>query len=65
MNESREIWSLPWHALQRDLAVRLNVDLIGRSLPTINASVLGVTLTAKTWLSRVQRPALQPVPLRQ
>jgi hypothetical protein len=55
MNEISEAWSLPWHALQRNLALALGGDVAGhsaRSWPTANLQAVGVCTVS--WLSRAQ-----------
>jgi hypothetical protein len=60
MNETMETWSLPWHTLQRNLALGAGAAAPGTSLPLLKSvSVRGFAVSTKSWLSRVQRP---PVP---
>jgi len=52
MNDICEAWSLPWHALQRDLASGLGADVPGRSGRLLRvANVQSVTVSANSWLS--------------
>lgn len=58
MNELSETWSLPWHTLQRNLALGINADAAAHSTPSLMAhSVQGMTVTANSWLSRARRRA--------
>jgi hypothetical protein len=65
MNDISEAWSLPWHALQRNLALTLVGDVAGhsaRSWPTANLEAVGVSTVS--WLSRAQTRTL-PHQVRQ
>jgi hypothetical protein len=74
MNHRCEMWSLPWHALQKNLAAGLGENLLESPAPALKAAnvwgiaktrsrvkargmakVPGFTVSANTWLSRVQR----------
>ena len=58
MNEISETWHLPWHALQKNLALGLSVNAGGHSLPTLKSvRVQSVSVSAKSWLSRVRHSA--------
>ena len=62
MNEILESWSLPWHALQRDLAMGLAGEAVGRSAPTLRAVKVqrAVAVSASSWLSRARQAAALP-----
>ncbi len=64
MNESLELWSAPWHSLQRTLADTLGAEmtrLIAR-IP-VAAGVQEATPSAPSWLARARIP-IQPVACR-
>jgi hypothetical protein len=51
-----EMWSLPWHALHRSLALELVADAVGHSVPRLqHFQVPGAALCTNTWLSRARR----------
>jgi hypothetical protein len=53
-----EMWSLPWHALHRNLALELVADAIGHSAPRSKQfHVAGTALCTNSWLSRARRRA--------
>jgi hypothetical protein len=55
MNEVGAAWSLPWHALLRDLASGLGEDVPVRSAPFgMPMKVQGVDVSASSWLQRAQ-----------
>lgn len=55
-NDICEMWSLPWHALHRNIALELAVDAVGHSVPrSQHLHVPGVAPSANTWLSRARR----------
>jgi hypothetical protein len=67
MNHSCEMWSRPWHALQKDLAAGIGGDLLESSAPALKATdvrggaqgqgsvkVRAFAVSANSWLSRVQ-----------
>ncbi len=58
MNDICEMWHLPWHALQKDLALELNVDAL-RPMPHTakSVSVQSATVAAVTWLGRARQRA--------
>lgn len=58
MNDSGEIWNLPWHALQKDLALGLGTDKPGRPVGSVSAI---------SWLSRARLRAAPraQTPMRQ
>jgi hypothetical protein len=43
MNDTVEMWSMPWHALHRNLALGLGAEAAGCSAPAVS------------WLSRARR----------
>ena len=53
MNDICEMWSLPWHALQRSLALGVAPDASASSTKAVN--VPSVANPANSWLSRAQR----------
>jgi hypothetical protein len=78
MNEVSEMWSLPWHALQRNLAQNMGGNVIGHAtaaLRTVDAlkvvstlkgvHVESVAVSANSWLRRAQRRAGAPARARQ
>jgi hypothetical protein len=66
MNPNYEMWSKPWHALQKDLALELEGEVPGARKPALaSVELRGVGLSANSWMSRVQRPRQPPVPTRQ
>jgi hypothetical protein len=75
MNQSCEMWSRPWHALQKNLAAGIGGDLLESLAPVFRAAdvrglaqghggakIPGFAVSANSWLSRVQHrmpPAAQ------
>jgi len=65
MNEICEMWSVPWHALQRNLALGLAANAASLSAPALkSSSVQGVAVSANSWLSRARRQAAAPPQVR-
>jgi hypothetical protein len=77
MNEVSEMWSLPWQALQRNLAQDMGGNALGHATPTpraVNALKVVSTLevvqvesgavSANSWLRRAQRRAAAPARAR-
>ena len=63
MSDTCEMWSLPWHALQRDLALGLGGNAIVHSAVTVKAvSVQSAAVGANSWLGRA---LLRVTPLPQ
>ena len=71
MNEVSEMWSLPWHALQRNLAQSMGGSAPDRAAPrAVNAvevvnslkvfRVESVAVSANSWLRRAQRRVQPP-----
>jgi hypothetical protein len=61
MNDICEIWSLPWHALQRKLALALVRSAVGHSTSSLKfLSVQSVALSANSWLSRARHQVAPP-----
>ena len=63
MNDICELWSLPWHALQRDLALGLAGEAVGRSVPalrTVKVRRAVAVVSANSWLSRALQAAAPP-----
>lgn len=55
MNDTREMWSLPWHALHRNLALGLGADSVDHAIAALKAvKVHSVTVSANSWLSRAR-----------
>jgi hypothetical protein len=51
-----EMWSLPWHALHRNLALELVANAVGHSAPrSKHFHVPGAALCTNSWLSRARR----------
>jgi hypothetical protein len=78
MNHSCEMWSRPWHALQKNLAAGLGGDLPESSAAVLKAlDVRGVAkvqagvktrsfaVPANSWLSRVRHPTPPAAEVRQ
>jgi hypothetical protein len=67
MNDTCEMWSLPWHALQRNLALELGGDAHAHSGATVKAvSVQSAAVYANSWLGRARlRAAPLPLQVRQ
>jgi hypothetical protein len=62
MNDICELWSVPWHALQRDLALGLAGEPVERSVPALRAVKVrrAVAVSATSWLSRAVQAAALP-----
>jgi len=67
MNDTCEMWSLPWHALQRNLALGLGGEAIVHSPVTVQAvTVQSAAVGANSWLGRaLLRVTPLPQPVRQ
>jgi hypothetical protein len=67
MNDTCEMWSLPWHALQRNLALALGEGAPAYAGVTIKAvNVQSATVYANSWLGRARlRVAPLPQQVRQ
>lgn len=62
MNGSCEMWSQPWHALQRNLASRLIGDAAAAPPSTLKAVNMRIgAVNADSWLGRA-RLRMPPVP---
>ena len=62
MSDTCEMWSLPWHALQRNLALRLGGEAIIHSSAVVKAvNVQNAGIVANSWLGRA-RLRVAPVP---
>jgi len=60
-----EMWNLPWHALQRNLALGLSSDAVGHFVPAFKAlQVQGAAVSANTWLSRALGRTAPPLQAR-
>jgi hypothetical protein len=77
MNEVSEMWSLPWHDLQRNLAQNMGGNAVGHAAATLRAvdtlkvvstlkgvHVESVAVSANSWLRRAQRRAAAPARAR-
>ncbi len=58
MNDTLELWSAPWHSLQRSLAETLGIEL--SRLIAAAAAPHEPADTASSWLARARTP-IQPV----
>jgi hypothetical protein len=67
MSDTCEMWSLPWHALQRNLALGLDGNAIVHSAVMVKAvTVQGSAVGANSWLGRARlRAAPLPQQVRQ
>ncbi len=66
MNDVCEMWSLPWHALQRSLARDIGADAASYCAPARKAAnARPLALPANSWLSRVQHRPSPAVHVRQ
>jgi hypothetical protein len=67
MNDTCELWSLPWHALQRNLALGLGGDALAHGGGALKAAnVQDFTVYANSWLGRARlRVAPLPHQVRQ
>jgi hypothetical protein len=67
MNDTCEMWSLPWHALQRNLALRLGGDVPAHSGAAVKAANVQIgDVAANSWLGRARlRVAPLPQQVRQ
>jgi hypothetical protein len=54
MNHSCEMWSRPWHALQKNLAEGISGHFLESSAFFGMVKERGYTVSADSWLSRVQ-----------
>jgi len=53
MNDICELWHLPWHALQKDLALGLGADPLRLRLPAVKSANMQVTaVVPHSWLGR-------------
>jgi hypothetical protein len=56
MDNIHELWSLPWHELQRNLAQGVCVEAAAGYAKTLDAlKVQWATRSAGSWLGRAQR----------
>jgi hypothetical protein len=62
MNDTCEMWSLPWHALQRNLALEVGGDAPAHSGATVKAANVQIgAVAANSWLGRA-RLRVAPLP---
>jgi hypothetical protein len=62
MDNIREMWSLPWHALQRNLVRGICVEAAADYAATLEGlKVQRATHLAGSWLGRARR-RLEPMP---
>jgi hypothetical protein len=54
MNHSCEMWSRPWHALQKNLAEGISGHFLESSAFVGMVKERGYTVSTNSWLSRVQ-----------
>jgi hypothetical protein len=54
MNHNCEMWSRPWHALQKNLAEGIGGHFLESSAFVGMVKERGYTVSANSWLSRVQ-----------
>jgi hypothetical protein len=55
MNDIPEMWSLRWHALQRNLATRIGADAAAHSAGTVKTvNMQSAAAIANSWLSRAR-----------
>jgi hypothetical protein len=59
MNDICELWSLPWHALQRDLAMGLAGEAARLAVPALRAVKVqrAVAVSTSSWQSRARQAA--------
>jgi hypothetical protein len=59
MNDSSEMWSQPWQALQKNLVNGIRgAEILGSTAPSLEApSVPSFAVPADSWLSRARRRA--------
>jgi hypothetical protein len=68
MSDTCEMWSLPWHALQRDLALSLAGNAIVHSAVMVKAVTVqsAAAVATNSWLGRARlRAAPLPQQVRQ
>jgi hypothetical protein len=66
MNDIFELWSLPWHALQRDLALGLAGEtLLSVPVPKAVKGPSAAAGAAHSWLSRALRQSAPPPQVRR
>jgi hypothetical protein len=57
-DDIREMWSVPWHALHRNLALKLVADTTTASIARLDHRQMpGAAPCTNTWLSRGRRRA--------
>jgi len=65
MNNSGEMWSQPWQALQKNLVEGIRGEILRSSAPFLGVpSVQGLAVSTDSWLSRARRRTA-PVQARQ
>ena len=61
MNDIFEIWSLPWHALQRRLATAVGAEAPARNVTNPRGAGAGVAaVPASSWLARALSDSALP-----
>ena len=66
MNDVCEMWHLPWHALQKDLALGLGSDpLRPAASPVKSLNVQSAAVVAHSWLGRARLRAAPPTTARR
>jgi zona occludens toxin (predicted ATPase) len=62
MNDIPEMWSMRWHALQRNLATRIGADAAAHSAAAVKTvNMQSAAVIANSWLSRARHPSPAPV----
>ena len=54
MNDTGEMWSLPWHTLQRDLARGLDGHAPAHAGAVIKAVAVQSSMSAGSWMGRAR-----------
>jgi hypothetical protein len=61
MSDLCEMWSLPWHTLQRNLAKGIGTEKAGHAAPSLlGVNTQGAMLVANSWLSRARQQTVLP-----
>ena len=65
MNDSGEMWSQPWQALQKNLVEGIRGEILASSAPFLGTpGALGLAVPTDSWLSRA-RGRTPPAQARQ
>lgn len=67
MNDTCEMWSVPWHALQRNLSKGIGREVLAHSGATVKAAnAQSAIVSTNSWLGRARlRAAPLPHQVRQ